>query len=168
MAKKIPKWILWIGGVLIVGSLIFTAKRWSFARLEKSNTAKKDGIPNRIPANLYPRARVLGEFASYLTEQGYRVTSAYRSHALTMAVRRANSPNADDVATTESAHTQVRALDVGGHKGASTDIVEFIGIRDRLFSDPFISPYIQKALIEGNHVHVQFIAAKMDERAQRA
>jgi hypothetical protein len=163
---KIPNWIWWGFGAVAAGSIIFAAKRWSFAQLEKSNTAKAQGIPNRIPPNLYPRARVLGEFAQYLTDHGYRVTSGYRSHDLTMAIRRANSPNSDDVATTLSAHTQARALDVGGRKGATTDLVEFVTIRDQLMADPYLGQYIQKALIEGNHVHIQFRADKMDEKAQ--
>jgi hypothetical protein len=165
---NLPRWWWYALGGVIMASLLFAAKRWSFARLEKSNTAKARGIDNKIPPSLYPRAKVLGEFAQYLTDQGYRVTSGYRSHALTMAIRRGNNPNADDVATTESAHTQARALDVGGRSGATTDQAEFVIIRNQLLADPFLSQYIQRALIEGNHVHIQFRASKMDAKAQGA
>ncbi len=108
----------------------------------------------------------MGEIAAYLEGRGYRVTSAFRSHELTMAIRRANSPNSDDVATTLSAHTQARALDIGGRGGASTDPTEFLEIRDQLLRDPRLSPYIQKALIEGNHLHVQFRGDVMDARGR--
>ena len=150
-----------------MASVFTSRKAWSFQRLEKSNTAKARGIDNTIPDSLKPRARVLGEFAAYLEARGFRVTSAFRSHDLTMAIRMNNAGgDASAVATNTSAHTQARALDFGGPDGATRDPEVFAVIRDALYSDPFVAPYIQKSLIEGNHLHVQFRGDLMDQRAE--
>lgn len=147
--------------------ILFGSRRWSFSRLEQSTTARRFDIPNFIPSELRARARVLGEFAAYLEDHGFRVTSAFRSHDLTLAIREANAERSgsSSILQSKSAHTSARALDVGAPKGAARDRATFTALRAQLLADPFLGPYIQKALIEGDHVHLQFIGARMDELA---
>lgn len=135
---------------------------WTIARLEASPTARRLGIDNSIPVELLPRARGLALVASRFEREGFRVTSAWRSQALTEAIYRESGrvkPYAGP-----GTHGEARALDFGGepgHDGAE----KLAMLRDRLLTS-WAAPGVVGTVSEGDHLHVSFDGAWLESLAQ--
>lgn len=148
------------------------ATPWTRAQLEVSSRAEREGIDNTIPSNLFTRAAGLGVVAGRLEAAGLRVTSGFRSLALTNAIYAAMSKASVDEGgppvvkpyTGPGAHGDCRALDLGGKPGKDTP-GELADLETRVRDLPGVREGFSYALAEGDHLHIVFNGAWLETLA---
>lgn len=138
------------------------ATPWTRAQLEVSSRASRDGIDNSIPSNLFTRAAGLGVVAGRLEAAGLRVTSGFRSLALTDAIYAAMGKAKPY--TGPGAHGECRALDLGGKPGKDTP-GELAELEARVRDLPGVREGFSYALAEGDHLHIVFNGAWLETLA---
>lgn len=137
-----------------------TFRAWTLEEIARSPSADKLGIDNSVPSHYAARAAGLGMLAGAIEALGFRVTSAYRSEALTDAIYAAKGQNKPYAGG--GTHGACRALDVdiqAGDEGTGA----IATVKTALLADPFVSHYIDSTLNESDHLHVAFDANKLEE-----
>lgn len=113
--------------------------------------AAQMGIPNGVPENLRKRFSSLMKMKARIETTGLRVTSGYRSEALSRAL---------GLNTEESEHAQCRALDVAPLRPSAN---KFLLIRIAAQLQGMFPREIENAIVENDHVHVRFSVDALEQ-----
>ncbi len=146
-----------------------TTTPWTEEMLCHSETAKRLGIDNSMPASLQRRGRGLGVIAGRLVEAGFRVNSGFRSDLVTAAIYREKALGRDltpdEVASLtprNSNHGDARALDVDRADSLKASSAEMQTYADALHSDGRFASLLTYVLVEGDHIHLEFNASALE------
>lgn len=167
--------LLTLGVIMLAGILIFRARSqigraMTLVQLERSSTALARGIDNTIPLDLRTRAVGLGIVAGELRAAGFRVTSTWRSLALSDAVRAINRDAGVNQSTalpagTPGDHDRARGIDVAPQT-PTRDVTIMRDLADALEASSMAS-YIDRVVVEDNHVHLRLDADALEDLGAR-
>lgn len=156
--------------------------------LEELSRTSRAGVDNSIPAEFRTRAIGLGVVLGRVKCLNFcRITSMWRSNTLNAIIRAENAargtnqefapsnPNAVGAHNTATGSdlapgTPLNPIRVNRSRGTAEERAYatqmLTEIRDRLLASD-VGPFVKKALIEDDHVHVQWDAAVLEEIGQR-
>lgn len=134
-------------------------EHFSVEEFEFSQTAVREGIDNRLPAELYDNARricTLLEEARAILRKPITITSGYRSPALNKVV-----PGSSKT----SAHTQALAADfVSPSFGTPLEITEVLTATLKDFDQLiYEGTWVHIGLMKGTHQRRQVLTAKFNQ-----